>query len=58
MPALKTNNDYRSYIRERTAAWTASRTANAIAHSAKVAKPSRASASAKSARQHPNRHSG
>jgi phospholipase C len=30
MPLLKTNSDYRNYIRERTAAWKASRTATAI----------------------------
>jgi phospholipase C len=30
MPVLKTNSDYRNYIRERTAAWKASRQANAI----------------------------
>jgi phospholipase C len=31
MPLLKTNSDYRNYIRERTAAWKAARQANAIA---------------------------
>jgi phospholipase C len=30
MPLLKTNSDYRNYIRKRTAAWKASRQANAI----------------------------